>query len=926
MKFNSARLKRFNYNIDLTFDEAKELKEIIALADNQILRSIRYIKKHTINYKKLEKRFKKREDLKKLPSSENNSKEIKNIQDKINRTMFIPEYITVLIEHPKHYEYMYKNGITINGKKYKRFSCSSSQARNSTVVLCEESIIEELKRRINNGRDETKPLAPSKFNAYFGLAGSATKVVSEPKFIVVKDFTNQTTFKANYVTETAWDIDDEINIQDVTLDMTRNDGMGLISPKQSKKWADELGLDWTPAQWCIRQSFVKGMLCTFDIHDFCEKINGGNYIVDTIYQDSSGNYIKADLRNYDVIISESQFKLWNCYPNIEDYISKYHENKLYWGISQHTPKEPKDILTLNYQFIQTLDLSKSDVEKLCSQFVDWICGVSYENISYILLFLLGVNNTERTINNFMRSSDQYWIKSLIANPEIRNDKYITSKIHNFIKYKIKNGCLGSIIVDGNFQVLVSDPYAFMQHVCGLDITGLLSGGQFYSGYWNNKGVSLVDSMRSPLTYRSEHVVLDLVKNDSTEYWYKFCQQGIIINWFGHETVNWGGADHDYDILSTTSNKIMIDSVFKDELPVVYDPPKPQKIIFTEDDLYDADTFSFGSIIGQITNKGSNGYAMLPLIAEKYGEQSDEYKITVSRLKQCCKAQSAQIDKTKIGREVKGIPDIWVNKQKISVDEFGEVKDSDIELKQKELHNSILLSKHPYFFKYLYRDSKKSYNQFIQQHEYTCKERFMISLSKLQSLKRKTLAQKEFLEGFDNYVPLICSDSSMNMVCKYIESIDFEISKKIKSIASPDIWNLYKKQDTTYTDNQYDKITLEIKKHKSYLSNQYSTTDEINSLRYCDGVVGDYELTNDVLKDRISLICSDINVVVNCLVDYFYRDLPSSNKDILWECFGKYIFVNILNNTNSISKFPFPDPAGDITYLGKKYLMKKVAVE
>lgn len=926
MKFKSSRLKRFNYNINVSFDEAKELKEIIALADSQILRSIRDIQKRTINYVKLEKRFKKREELRKSPASERVSTEIKTLQDKINRTMFIPEYVTVVIDHPKQYEYIFKNGIVINGKTYRRFSCSSSQARNSTVVLCEETILPELKRRINNGRDENIPLAPSKFNAYFGLAGSATKIVSEPKFIVVKDFTNQTTFKANYVTETAWDIDDKIDVRDVTLDMTRNDGMGLISPKQSQKWANELGLDWIPSQWCIRQSFIKGMLCTFDIHDFCEKVNGGNFTVDTIYKDGNGEYIKADLRNYDVVISESQFKLWNCYKSIDEYIHNYRKNKLYWGVSQYAPKEPKDTLTLNYQFIQTLDLTQSDVENLCSQFVEWVSGVSYANLPFTLLFLLGTNSTESKIKEFLRSGDQYWLKSLIVNPELKNDKYICSKIHNFIKYKIKNGCLGSIIVDGNFQVLVSDPFAFMQHMCGLPATGLLQAGEFYSNYWNNKGVSQVDAMRSPLTYRSEHVILNLRKDEVTEYWYKYCQLGIILNWHGHECVNFAGADFDYDILATTSNPIMIKGIYKDEIPVVYDPPKPQKILFTDEDLYHADIFSFGSIIGQITNKGSNGYALLPIIESMYGKDSDEYKIIISRLQQCCKAQSAQIDKTKIGRDVKGIPDIWVVKQKPSVDENGVVLDSDEELRQKEFYNRVLLNKHPYFFKYLYRDTKKKYTQFVDFYEFTCKEKFRMSISKLQPLPRKTIEQKEFLEELNNYTPLTCSNSSMNMVCKYIEGVEFDIAKKIKGVTDKCVWELYKKRDVDYTLEIKEKIIKTLKEHKNYLETQYQTSENNDLYSLDDREIINYDYCNDILKNKLSDICSNVYVVVNCLIDYYYQDIVSSNKELLWCIYGKYIFHNIKENTDSSCLFPFPDNSGDVLYLGKKYKMKEVNID
>ena len=191
--------------------------------------------------------------------------------------------------------------------------------RVSTVVFCCDEIIDELKRRLNNGRDLNKKISPSKFNTYFGLAGSATFLVSEPKFIVVKDYENVVKFQSNFVTETDWNTDDKITQQEVEVTLNRTDGMGLITPRQAEIWANDLGIDWIPSQFCIRQNFIKGMLCVFDIHNFCNEKNNGNYIIDTIYKDKNGQYIKADLRDYDVIISESPFKLWDSFDRITSY-------------------------------------------------------------------------------------------------------------------------------------------------------------------------------------------------------------------------------------------------------------------------------------------------------------------------------------------------------------------------------------------------------------------------------------------------------------------------------------------------------------------------------------------------------------------------------------------------------------------------------
>ncbi len=910
LKFKSSRLKEFDYNIDISFQEAKDLKEVIGLSDSQLLRSIRDIRKRKINSEKLERLFKIRDYLRlkqERISNKNNewiSDYLKKIQIKIYKTLFIKDYITVVIEHPKHYDYIFKNGLMVNGKLYKRFSCSAGQARDSTVILCCDEIIEELEMRLNNGRDMTQKFAPSKFNAYFGLASSSTYLVSEPKFIVIRDFCNTSTFMSNYVTETDLDLDDLVEQKEVTIEMNRTDGMGLISYKQAEIWSKDLGLDYVPSQFGIRQSFLKGMLCVFPIHEFCEKVNGGKYIVDTIYSDENGEVIKADLRDYDVIITESQFKLWNGYKSIDDYIDNYHKNKLYWGVTKYSPKFDKDILRLNYQFIQTLNLNQESIEKLCEKFVDWVNGVSYDNVTYMLLFLLGVNNNENSISKFLKSSQHYWIKSLILYPELKNDKYICKKIKELIKNKIQKGCMGEIYVDGNFQCLVSDPFGFMQHVCGQDVTGLLKAGEFYSNYWNLKNVSKVDTMRSPLTFVSEHVVTKLRNDEDTNYWYRYCTSGFIINYHGHETVNFSGADFDFDILASTSCKQMIDGVYENEYPMYYIPPKPKAINFTNEDLFISDKFGFGSIIGSITNKSSNAYALLPKLESVYGKNSEEYRTTYSRLIQCCKAQSSQIDKTKIGREVKGIPKVWIKYKK---------EDNDF-------YNSILLDKHPYFFKYRYIKCKREYADYVDENDTTCHQRFGKPLSRLLSSKNTNDEEKDFIKNYYKHMPVTLSDSPMNLLCRYIEEIKFDISKKIKVGIEAGIVGNLKNNSAIYSENEYKQVADITKQILKQYQNTKTVEDEDEQTK------PEESINIDNITERYNIVNHNIFVIVNCLIDFFYNERPNSNKEFLWNMFGKYMFKNIKRNLNLKSAlFPLPSDDGCIEYLGKRYDLKEVDI-
>ena len=70
---------------------------------------------------------------------------------------------------------------------------------------------------------------------------------------------------------------------------------------------------------------------------------------------------------------------------------------------------------------------------------------------------------------------------------------------------------------------------------------------------------------------------------------------------------------------------------------------------------------------------------------------------------------------------------------------------------------------------------------------------------------------------------------------------------------------------------------------------------------------------------------DIDIVVNCLVDYYYTYNPKANKDVLWKMVGKYIVENIKENTESKSVlFPFPtDTTSDIKYMGYDYELREV---
>ena len=917
MKFKSSRLKEYGYDIQLTPQQAKQNGELIALSDNQILRSIRKITGKEINYIQLEQWYQERDRLKKQIYSRENSSRIIELQNNILDMLFIPEYITIVMEHNSHYNYLFKNGLLLNSERYFRLSSSASQSRVSTVVFCNEKILNQLNEILDNNRDKNIPLCPSKYNAYKGLSGSSTKIVSTPKFCVVPDYEIKQKVNVNFVTETEENKDDDIAIKEVELSFNRFDGQGLIKPSKAKEWAEELGLDYIPGQFCVRQNFLKGMLCVFDIDEYCENENHGNYIINTIYKDNN-NPIQVDLRDIDVVVSESQFKLWNAFGSLEEYIHNCEMNDLKWGVALTSPKKPNDILKMNYQFLQTLDLNQKDIKKICTPFVDWVTGVNFDNIYYTLLFLLGENITQESIQYFLKYSNNYWLKSLIVNHELKNDKYIRDKVYKYTNNIIKRGCLGEIILDGNFQVLVSDPYAMMQHICGQKVTGLLKEKEYYCNYWNKKNVCIVDSMRAPLTYKSEHLKLNLINHDKLNKWYKYCDDGgVIVNIHGYETLNWAGSDWDFDIIATTSDQTILNSIFQDELPVVYDTPKSISMVFTEEDLYKADLFAFGSIIGSITNKSTSAYALLPL----FNKESLEYQTLINRLKMCTKLQSAQIDKAKIGKKVKGIPKIWIERQKIYKDDDEKV------IKEKEFLNKILLDKHPYFFIHLYKNTYNKYKKYVKSNDLSSQQKFGLTLNELLIKENCNEKEQSFVDAYYRFLPVIDSDSVMNLLCKHIENVDFDIKSKLKTSKIGDLYKLYMKNDIPKNQETYQKVLNEYKKFMKELKDLNTMGINQNANKEQFDEESDRVVNNiyDDFKSRMFEICSYAYELTNYLVEIFYCEYKSSNKDILWNSFGKYIFSNIKSNTKEPIFFPMPNKEGGIIYLNKKYKLEEVII-
>jgi len=523
--------------------------------------------------------------------------------------------------------------------------------------------------------------------------------------------------------------------------------------------------------------------------------------------------------------------------------------------------------------------------------------------------------TKEDIEQFLKQSSNWWIKTLMIDHSFIKSKYIKQKIYKLAKVRLENGYVGSIFVEGNNQTLISDPYGFCQYICGQEVTGLIDKDRYYINYWNQKGVDKVIGMRPPLTSRAEVLPMQLSNTEEQQYWFRYITNGIIVNIHGAEVDYWAGADFDKDFLSTTSNEILVKSPYKNEYPVCYEAPKPDKFVFSEEDLFVSDKFAFGSIIGSITNKSTSGHALLPYIENKYGKNSDHYKILENRVKMTCKLQNAQIDKAKLGRDVKEIPKIWVDR-KFIIEKYGE------DTFESNMYQEILLDRHPYFFIHLYPQTKAKYKKHVKEYEGTCYNRFGMGIFELESLKNKTDEQKQYLELFHKYMPVIYNNSVMNNLSRYLEGVGSQIKMYIRSD------NCDERVEVMLSGNPIDEELYERLKseYKDFLSRLKGDKELKRSKTFALGKKNKFDIAVEYGKFRNKIKdFGDQRDIKDCLIKIFYEDVKSSNKDLLWETYGEEIFNEVSSKNCNKIYFPIKDYEGELKYEEDTFRLEEVDI-
>ena len=532
-KLNSSRIIDADFNLTLTYSEAVRNAEVIALASSATLRMI-----DNINGKSS---FEKEKEIKELKEKKNkilnkkntrtNKLKIKEINEKIQKEIFIEDYLCVVMDTKGDYDKVLK-GFKINGIEYQRLLSTSGGVKKSVVVFCSKRIHDRLYSQLNAERNPNIKFVPAKLEAYISLACSASFPVSKPNGILVVG-EPMTRFKEDVI---------EVNGQGVVrpnvrhvddYEITHNacDGMGLMTPTLAKRWSEEVQEHYTMAGCCLRQAFTKGMIFTFDFHQFADEVAKYEIVTDVWGH-------QHNIKDIELILTTSMLKLWDSYDSVDDWLEKTLANDHSFAITKVTPEKLDEEQTLNYQFLQSLELTDEDIEELCKPFLDSIDGIMNKDYRQSLLYLRGADLKEKTV---LRPPFDY-TTAMMLDESMLNDPYVYSKIKHNITNRIDRAKMGVLPVRGNFSIISGDPYLLCEYVFGFEPTGLLKKGEFYSKFWNDKKVKETVAMRAPMTSHNNIQICKMVDNEEVNKWYKYMDTVYILNAWDSTCDKLNGAD------------------------------------------------------------------------------------------------------------------------------------------------------------------------------------------------------------------------------------------------------------------------------------------------------------------------------------------------------------------------------------------------
>ena len=587
----------------------------------------------------------------------------------------------------------------------------------------------------------------------------------------------------------------------------------------------------------VRLPWIKGLLGVFSFDKFIED-NGGNPVILDIYG-TKHDVIKEDIQ---VIFTKSQFKMWKYYKNWKEYQDNFKKYNCQAGFTNPEEERIKNA-TINYQMLQSLvDVTDDEIEKIAYSSVSVLNNIasSLDDVKDIL----GVTpyNTNKT----------YLQKAINLYPELMNDVFIKNRLRDIKDSLIKNYKSGKLRINGKYTFILPDLYAACEYwfLNNSDPQGLLEDGEVFC--WLYRKDDKLDCLRSPHLFMEHAVRKNIACNSYGE------RQQEIRKWFGTKAVYTSChdlitkivmADCDGDKSLVIADKTIIEVAERnlkkfDIVPLFYNMKKALPSQLNNEGIYQSLVLAFTSApIGVISNNISKIWNSDIFANGTFEEQ----KHAVDCIKRLTAFNNFAIDAAK----------------------------------------TLYMPEFP-------RQIKKDIQEFTKQQ---LPHFFMYAKDKDESKVRKK--NDVFVNKLDTIIP------NPRISCKYLKD-----NGKTQKLGKPDYRLLMTDPTTEIVDVSKNPVCVKYNELSTKYGMKINAINESGVDRHLPReVLYKSQLKKMILYGKIyKQVRKDMSEIgfedweiADILVKYLYDKKNSGRKDLLWSCYGDFLYNNLAKNVKSKKK-------------------------
>ena len=313
-------------------------------------------------------------------------------------------------------------------------------------------------------------------------------------------------------------------------------------------------------------------------------------------------------------------------------------------------------------------------------------------------------------------------------------------------------------------------------------------------------------------------------------------------------------------------------------------------------------------VGQITNYSTSMLAMLPLFeGEKQKEQKEELE---KRLKILRCIQGDEIDKIK-GVTPTPFPKSWKHWVQINKD------DDDITKAEKYKYNSMVVKKKPYFFIYLYSSLMNDYKRYEKNFNNISLTHFGLPIKALLRKKEHSEGELSLIRKYRKYSPVLETNCVMNILCKEIENIEFDI--KFRPNKASLLPNLVDKTSINMNKlEELENLCREYKSQKKYkgvslmVENEGIQDDDVKDILRC--VLYSHK---DELSQKMRQLLTSTQELLNHLGVICEKN--NWSYDFVWDVLGEDIIEVLPDGEGKV----LVDDEEGFEYLGGHYNIREV---